>query len=245
MGESEPDLVRARYARREDQCAHLKYDALLPHSLCFRQEKERAFVRLLRRLERDPGAVESLRVVEIGCGSGANLLDFLRLGFRPENLLGIELLEERAREARRILPEKTAVITGDAAELVLEDESFDICFQSTVFTSLLDQGFQEKLASRMWQLVKPGGGVLWYDFIYNNPGNPDVRGVPVGRVRQLFPHGRLTFRRITLAPPLARRVAKIHPGLYTCVNRVPFLRTHVLAWIGKTAFPQAETGSDA
>ena len=21
----------------------------------------------------------------------------------------------------------------------------------------------------MWALVKPGGGVLWYDFVYNNP----------------------------------------------------------------------------
>ena len=48
-----------------------------------------------------------------------------------------------------------------------------------VFPSILDDSFQQKLADRMWALTKPGGGILWYDFIYNNPRNPDVRGVPL------------------------------------------------------------------
>ena len=41
----------------------------------------------------------------------------------------------------------------------------------------------------MWRWVRPGGGVLWYDFTFDNPRNPDVRGVPLARVRELFPHG--------------------------------------------------------
>ena len=32
----------------------------------------------------------------------------------------------------------------------------------------------------MWAAVKPGGGVLWYDFTVDNPRNADVRGVPAG-----------------------------------------------------------------
>jgi hypothetical protein len=75
--------------------------------------------------------------------------------------------------------------------------------------------------------------VLWYDFTVDNPRNPDVRGVPPGRVRQLFPAGRIDVRRVTLAPPLARRVVRWHPALYTAFNALPLLRTHALCWIAK------------
>jgi hypothetical protein len=43
----------------------------------------------------------------------------------------------------------------------------------------------------------------------------------------------LSYRRVTLAPPLARAVTRIHPGLYRCFNVLPLLRTHVLAWVEK------------
>jgi hypothetical protein len=85
----------------------------------------------------------------------------------------------------------------------------------------------------MWTLTKPGGGVLWYDFNYNNPQNPDVRGVPLKRIRELFPQGKIDSWRITLAPPISRRVTRIHPALYTVFKLFPFLRTHRLCWIQK------------
>ena len=86
--------------------------------------------------------------------------------------------------------------------------------------------------TRCGRWLRPGGAVLWYDFTVNNPRNPDVRGVPLPRVRNLFPQGRPRHRRLTLAPPLARAVTRIHPGLYP-VHALPVLRTHVLAWIDK------------
>jgi hypothetical protein len=76
--------------------------------------------------------------------------------------------------ARRRLPGAIRILVGDAAEINLDQGPFDVVYQSTVFTSILDDDFQQKLADRMWALVKPGGGVLWYDFIYSNPRNPDV-----------------------------------------------------------------------
>jgi hypothetical protein len=27
-------------------------------------------------------------------------------------------------------------------------------------------------------MVKPGGIILWHDFVYNNPGNKDLKGSP-------------------------------------------------------------------
>jgi len=71
------------------------------------------------------------------------------------------------------------------------------------------------------------------DFTFDNPRNPDVRGVPAARLRALFPEGRIVARRVTLAPPVARRVCSIHPSLYTVFNALPLLRTHLLCWIEK------------
>jgi hypothetical protein len=81
--------------------------------------------------------------------------------------------------------------------------------------------------------VKPGGGVLWYDFTVDNPRNRDVRGVPLRRVQALFPQARVQAQRVTLAPPIARAVSRLHPSLYTVFNALPPLRTHLLCWIAK------------
>jgi hypothetical protein len=51
----------------------------------------------------------------------------------------------------------------------------------------------------------------------------------------LFPQGRVSAERVTLAPPLARLVCRWHPSLYTMLNAVPLLRSHVLAWVEKPA----------
>jgi hypothetical protein len=54
-------------------------------------------------------------------------------------------------------------------------------------------------------------------------------------MRALFPQATIDARRVTLAPPIGRRVVKLHPGLWRVFNALPPLRTHLLAWIGKTA----------
>ncbi|MDZ7831093.1 MAG: class I SAM-dependent methyltransferase [Desulfobacterales bacterium] len=227
----EIDAVRARYDRRRQLPESSLYSPLNPsHYLCI-QEKERALIRWIKTCGLAP--VENRNVLEIGCGGGGNLLQFLKLGFRPENLVGNELLEERSKKAREMMPASTRIISGDALTIDLPEQSFDIVFQSTVFTSILDSEFQSKLAGRMWDLAKPGGGVLWYDFIYNNPNNPDVRGIGIRRIRELFPNGQISKWKLTLAPPISRFVTRIHPGLYSVFNALTFLRTHVLCWVQK------------
>lgn len=222
------DMER-RYARR-DALAD-RYSLLQPDVWQTVHERQRQILRLLRR--HGLTDLAHLRVVEVGCGSGGNLLELLRTGFAPGNLCGIELLAPRLAQARAVLPPAVTLIEGDAATQSIDAASADIVCQSTVFSSLLDDGVQQALAAAMWRWVRPGGGVLWYDFTVDNPRNADVRGVPMRRVRELFPQGRIEHRRVTLAPPLARAVCRLHPGLYGVLNAVPLLRTHVLAWIAK------------
>lgn len=228
---NETDAVRERYARRER--SDWRYSRLNPAALQASQERERALASLFARLSWFD--VSERRVLEVGCGTGGNLLELLRFGFAPRNLAGIELLSERYAEAMQRLPAGVVLMQGDASLIKLPDESEDIVLQSTVFSSLLDAPFQWRLAQAMWRWVRPGGGVLWYDFTVDNPRNPDVRGVPVSRIRELFPEGRVQYQRVTLAPPIARRVCALHPSLYPVFNVVPLLRTHVLAWIEKPA----------
>lgn len=220
--------IAARYARR---AVGDRYSPLRPEVWQARHERQRALMALLRQHVQRPLA--DLDLLEVGCGTGDNLLELLQLGFDPGRLVANELLPERAAAARRRLPAGLRLIEGDALQAPLVDASFDIVLQSTVFSSILDADFQQRLAQRMWHWLRPGGAVLWYDFVIDNPRNPDVRGVSVRRLQSLFPQARIDLRRVTLAPPLARQVVRLHPAAWQWCNALPLLRTHVLAWVAK------------
>ena len=224
----EPEAVAERYSRRD---VGDRYSILRPDVWQSVQERQRAMLRLFAR--EGLTDLSALRLLEVGCGAGGNLLELLRLGFTPENLSGIELLPERFAMAREMLPTALNLIEGDALLADVAPASLDIVFVSTVFSSLLDDAFQQRLADAMWRWLKPGGAVLWYDFTLDNPRNRDVRGVPLARVRALFPQGRVKAQRVTLAPPIARWVCRLHASLYTVFNALPPLRSHVLAWVRK------------
>ena len=224
----EPDAVAERYARRD---AGDRYSILRPDVWQSVQERQRAMLRLFAR--EGLNDLSALRLLEVGCGGGENLLELLRMGFAPANLSGIELLPDRFARACQVLPSALSLIEGDALLATVAPASLDIVFVSTVFSSLLDNAFQQRLADAMWRWLKPGGAVLWYDFKLDNPRNRDVRGVPLARVRALFPQGRVKAQRVTLAPPVARLACRLHPALYTVFNALPLLRSHVLAWVAK------------
>jgi SAM-dependent methyltransferase len=225
----EADAVRERYARRA--AADPRYSLTQPAALAALHERERAMVRLLVGVGLADFAALSL--LEVGSGSGGNLLGLLRLGFAPERLSGIELLAERHASARARLPAAVTLVCGDATAVPIAPASADVVLQATVFSSLLDDAYQDRLARVMWAAVKPGGGVLWYDFTFGNPRNADVRGVPLARVRALFPQARMRWQRVTLAPPIARAACRVHPGLYGVLNTLPLLRSHVLCWLAR------------
>jgi ubiquinone/menaquinone biosynthesis C-methylase UbiE len=222
--------IRDAYERRKAS-GKRAYSWFDPGHLFMVQELEQ---RLLATLERHGMApLSSRKILEIGCGNGHWLREFIKWGASPENLAGVDLLAERVAQAYRLTPPGVALGRGNAAQLDFADGSFDIVLQATVFTSILDSALKMQVAREMVRVLKPDGVLLWYDFRVNNPRNPDVRGIEREEIERLFSNCRVRLERITLAPPLLRAVAPYSwLGSYL-LSAIPWACTHYLGTIQK------------
>ena len=79
-----------------------------------------------------------------------------------------DLLFDRLEEASESLPDCTW-INANGQDLPFKDESFDLAIQFTAFSSVLDPEIKRDMAEAMLRVLKPDGGVLWYDFIPEFP----------------------------------------------------------------------------
>ena len=122
------------------------------------QQRERRVLALLRR--NDCENLEKKRILEVGCGAGEWLRDFVKWGARPENITGIDLLADRVSKARRLCPPSVRIECASAAELPFSDGTFDLVLQSTVFTSILDPDLKRRVAAEMIRVVKSDGFIF-------------------------------------------------------------------------------------
>ncbi len=171
-------------------------------------------------------------VLDIGCGPGTWLAEFCQWGADPAAVAGVDLLEDRIRDAKRLIP-SADIRLGDASRLPWPDGAFDVVTQFTVLSSILDAEMRRRVAGEMVRLLKPGGVALSYDLAIDSYRNPNVKGVSAAELRALFPNCKLTIRRTTLAPPISRFVAKRSWTLALALEALPFLRSHYLAVIQK------------
>jgi len=226
----ETERILAEYERRGQQLPRDRYCISRPVNQFFSQQTQRACLRALSRAGMFP--LRGRRVADIGCGGANWLLVFAQWGVWPEDLAGIDLIPGRIESARKKIP-AADLHSGDAERLPWPDESFDVVTQFVVFTSILSAEMRQQVAREMLRILRPGGMILWYDFRFKNPQNPSVRAMRAGEVRSLFPGCAIDLRRVTLAPPIARRVVPISWMTALFLEKIPFLRTHYLAAIHK------------
>lgn len=223
---NETERIKKYYEeRQEDTIVQKSHTSeLFIHQM--KKERETIYKQIILSNFKHP---ENLKIMEIGAGAGANIPFFNAMGIDYKNIFANELIDERATKLKNVFPD-VPLFVGDASTLNFEN-NFDIVFQSTVFTSILDADFKKRLAHKMWQMTKPAGLVLWYDFKYNNPWNKSVKGINKKEIKKLFPETKkFNFYNVTLAPPIGRRFQSIYKLLNTLF---PFLRTHVVAVIYK------------
>lgn len=223
------ERLTSAYERRKGLLAWT-YSYLNPANLYMVQSRERVLLKLLRAVGLDLG---NLRVLDVGCGSGGELLNLIRYGCRPENLTGIDMLPERIASARGNIPRAEFVCADAAKGLPWKDGTFDLVLQYTVFTSILERDVQASLAREMYRVLKPGGHILWYDFHVDNPFNKDVRGVRKSQISALFPEGKVSLKSVTLAPPIARRLAPFSSIICEILEKFRILNTHYIGTIKK------------
>ena len=227
----ELDRIRAEYARRaQDPRLAGLYSLFRPDALFAIQTRERAALRLLGQAGFSP--LDRFDLLEVGCGEGGVLLDVVRWGADPARLHGCDLLPDHLACARRRLPATVRLATADGGALPYPSASFDLILQFTVFTSVLDEGLRQRMAREMWRVLRPGGAVLWYDFRFQG-SNPAVRAIHPREVRELFPGAEFTAYRLTLAPPITRRIARWSWFACEMLVRIPWLRTHDLILVRK------------
>ncbi|MGA7731697.1 MAG: methyltransferase domain-containing protein [Chloroflexia bacterium] len=227
---SDLDRLVAEYERRARQLAGS--DLYSPFNLGYLftiQQRQRAVLDMLRRHGFD--SLSGKRILEVGCGKGQVLHELLGEGACPETLHGTDLILSRVQEAHHLLP-NVGFTCADAQRLPYRSDAFDVVLQFTVFSSVLDPGVKKNLAGEMLRVLRKGGMVVWYDF-WLNPFNKQTSGIRPAEVRALFPGCRFDFRRITLAPPLSRRLAPRAWLLCYILESLRLFNTHYLVGIRK------------
>ena len=231
----ESQRIAEVYGDRERILPAGYYALSRPANLYRTQRRERATLSLLARWGLDDLA--GLRICEVGCGAGAELLRLASWGARPENLSGVDLLADRIAGAQALLPAATLEVK-DARSTSFADGSFDLVMQLTLFSSVLDPEIRLAIAHEMRRILKPGGKILWYDMRVVRPDRPLV-ALRRAEIARLFPDCHLDLHAETLNPVIGRVTARTSWMFSDMLSYIPGARSHYLGMI----VPQARAGS--
>ena len=226
-GAGEIERIRREYAARSRQIPAGFYDWQRTENQFLHASAARACAKLLGEAGAFP--LDRAEILDVGCGQGGWLLEFLQWGATVARLHGADLLPERIEYARERLA-GAELHCGDARELPWPDASFDLVSQFTMFSSILDPAVRQQVAGEMLRVARRGGNILWYDLRRSNPMRP-VRGLGREEIQRLFPGCTIRFLNATLAPPLARRVAPHSWAAGFALESLSFATTHLAAVI--------------
>lgn len=225
---SDLDRLRHEYAEREQR--FVGDDRYSTSNVAYRFMKAQLQKHIMELLTRTHHAdLASHRLLEIGCGNGNVLMDFHAFDVAYENLFGIDLLPLRLNQAHASYP-LLSLTCSDGQYLPFPAHSFDVVMQFTAFSSILDDTIKRNVAVEMLRVVGKDGFLFWYDF-WLNPVNPQTRGIRPAEIRRLFPNCRYHFQRITLAPPLARRLVPLSWSLASFLESLRIFNSHYLCVI--------------
>jgi ubiquinone/menaquinone biosynthesis C-methylase UbiE len=198
----------------------------------FMQEHKWARIRsLLREAAFDPLAGPCL---DLGSGGGDECRWIVTAGIPRERIVAFDLLEKHVRMARQGLP-GIKVIQGDARHLPFPDDCFSFVYQSTMLSSVLDQGLRRVMLEEVRRVLSPGGMFLSFDTRYRNPWNPHTRPLPAHELRSAFAGWPIWVRSANGIPQLIRLLAPVSELLCRAVEGVPPLRSHLLVAARKPA----------
>ncbi|MCC6277891.1 MAG: class I SAM-dependent methyltransferase [Oligoflexia bacterium] len=106
------------------------------------------------------GAVKGQKIIELGCGTGRNLVQILNLG--AQFVLGFDISDGMLARARaKLNPKFSKLLLQDMQSTwPVQDESFDVVLESLALEHLANVDFFFQEAHRV---LKPGGKALLFE----------------------------------------------------------------------------------
>jgi ubiquinone/menaquinone biosynthesis C-methylase UbiE len=197
-----------------------------------RFQLERKWARIRQGLRREKLFPPESRILDLGVGSGTECPSLLESGFRPEAIVALDLSENRLRSARASYRWLRALV-GDGTKLPFRDESFDVVYQSTMISSVLDASRRAAILKEAGRVLRPGGAFISYDMRYPNPWNRHTRPLGLAELRGAFAGWKLSAESVTGIPQIIRPLSRVSLPLCRLVEAVPIFRSHLLAFARK------------
>ena len=230
MGDKDIERLKKEYERRDQENVDIiTYSHLSPSYNFYITQLNKSLNHLFHQEE--SSTVKNRKILEIGCGSGGVLQNFLKFGVHEDSMFGVDLLFRRLLTAKSVL-QQAKFINSDAQYLPFPGDLFDCVLQFTAFSSILNMNIKMNMASEMLRVTKEDGAIIWYDFWWN-PTNPQTEGIKPAEIRKLFPECNFIFRKITLAPPIARKVVPLSWPFALLLESLKIFNSHYLVLIKK------------
>lgn len=157
------------------------------------------FYALTEAVERAAVPVDSLEVLDVGCGNGRTTRMYLDLGLRPERLVGLDLRPGAIALAGRLNP-SIRFVCQEGNAIPFPDASFSWASLITVFSSIQDQESRQYLIDEIHRKLKPGGHLFYFDRCRANAFGGGGRIDPARHATAFEPVWRGRFRSFRFLP---------------------------------------------
>lgn len=220
--ERDLEHIRDTYERYRLEGRSRLWDPANPGYARMMRDRDSAIVELMRLALPQTGG----NVLDLGSGDGRLALVALDAGLPIRSWTGVDLDPESVTTSTAAYPWASFVqASGD--DLPFPDAGLDVVVASALFSSFPSARLEAAVAAEIARVLRPGGRLLWYDLRVDNPWNRGVHGIGAARLRELFPGWRMKLRRITLAPPISRRLGPMTRVAYPVLHWIPLLRSHL------------------
>lgn len=135
----------------------------------------------------DAGQISG-RVLDVGCGTGENVLFLAERGFAATGIDGAPtaIRKARAKAKRRGLDVKFEV--ADALNLAQPERPFDTIIDTGLFHVFDDEG-RDRYTQSVRNVIRPGGRYFMMCFSDKEPGNWGPRRVTKAEIETVFSEG--------------------------------------------------------